>query len=191
MQGSNIPQYGWKCLNRTWISLNISEFSLKGRVLNMSHIQCILQGHSPSWWLLIERWVYSEIHQRSKVVDFGKTIVPFDYFHKTLHLNLWQGPKYVLVFKHVRVLSIPGLLICQGSEFPWLHRVYLLQMAGFWICISMQLWKGSKYSRILAYTWFLHMQAFHNVLFMAEFWICLVKVSQGFEYASCCKYARA
>ena len=29
----------------------------------------------------------------------------------------------MLGFKHVRVLTIPGLSTCQGSEFPALHRV--------------------------------------------------------------------
>ena len=121
MQHSNIQKYGWKCLNRTWTSLNISEFSLKERVLNMSHIQCTLQGHSTSWWLLIERWVYSEICQRSKVEHFGKTIVPFDYFHKTLHLNLWQGPNMYWFLK------------CQGSEYS-----RIVNMPGFWISIITQ-----------------------------------------------------
>ena len=56
------------------------------------------------------------------------------------------------------------------------------------------------------YTRFLHMQGLQKVLNMAEynwimsewtvlttaqFWICLVKVSQGFEYASGSKYATA
>ena len=33
-QGS---KYGWVCLNRTWICLNISEFTGIGRVLNVCH----------------------------------------------------------------------------------------------------------------------------------------------------------
>ena len=31
----NMPQYGWICQNRTWICLNISEFTIIDSVLNM------------------------------------------------------------------------------------------------------------------------------------------------------------
>ena len=66
-------------------------------------------------------------------------------------------------------------------------------MKGLWACAGMQLWKGFKYAT------FLHIQVLHKVLNMPEygwimlgqivltmtgFWICLGKVSQGFEYAS-------
>ena len=30
-------QYGWICLNRTWICLNMSDFTIIDRVLNISH----------------------------------------------------------------------------------------------------------------------------------------------------------
>ena len=97
--------------------------------------------------------------------------------------------------------------ICQGSEFPGLHRVYLFSyidrvlsrrrdaiMEGFWI------FQDSKYAK------FLHMRELHKVLNMYEygwvisefnaltmsgFWMCLIKVSQGFEYASGSRYTRA
>ena len=54
---------------------------------------------------------------------FGKAIILFIYFHKILHIKSLTGSEYVFVFKYFRVLSIPGLSICQGSEFPGLHRV--------------------------------------------------------------------
>ena len=55
------------------------------------------------------------------------------------------------------------------------------------------------------YAGFLHMQAFYKVLTISEydwvmpqtvltetdFWICLVKISEGFEYGCSSKYARA
>ena len=34
----NIPQYGWICLNRMWICLSMSEFTIIDTVLNISHI---------------------------------------------------------------------------------------------------------------------------------------------------------
>ena len=70
----------------------------------------------------------------------------------------------------------------------------VLNMSGFWK------FQDSKYAR------FFHVEALHRVLklceygwimseqtvlAMARFWICLVKVSQSFEYASRSKYARA
>ena len=53
-------------------------------------------------------------------------------------------------FKYARVVNIPGLSICQGSEFPGLHSVYLIfvNMTAFWICVEMQLCKGSENFRI-------------------------------------------
>ena len=33
----NMPQYGWKCLNKMWICLNMSEFTITESALNMSH----------------------------------------------------------------------------------------------------------------------------------------------------------
>ena len=34
----NMWQYGWICINRMWICLNMSEFTIIDRVLNMYHI---------------------------------------------------------------------------------------------------------------------------------------------------------
>ena len=45
-------------------------------------------------------------------------------------LNLWEGSKYISGFKCARVLNI--------RKFS----------RGFWICVRMQLWKSSEYSRI-------------------------------------------
>ena len=52
---------------------------------------------------------------------FEKAIILFIYFYK--NIKSLTGSVYVFVFKYFRVLSIPGLSICQGSEFPGLHRV--------------------------------------------------------------------
>ena len=67
----NMPQYGWIHLNRTWICLKMSEFTIINRLLNMCHI---IHSHSTSSWVLIER--YSEIgSQISKMESFGKIIL--------------------------------------------------------------------------------------------------------------------
>ena len=50
----NMPQYGWICLNWTWICLKMSEFTIINGLLNMYHTI----HNSRSKWVLIER--YSE-----------------------------------------------------------------------------------------------------------------------------------
>ena len=69
----------------------------------------------------------------------------------------------------------------------------------------MQLWKDSEYSSVLNIPGFcickrykrfwicLNMaeKCLYKLLTRAGFWICLVKYSQGFEYASGSRYARA
>ena len=33
----NMPKYSWTCLNRTWICLNMSEFTIRETILSMYH----------------------------------------------------------------------------------------------------------------------------------------------------------
>ena len=61
--------------------------------------------------------------------------------------------KYVRVLniKYVRVLNIAGLSLCPGF---WISRVTLslpifVNMTGFWICVGMQLRKGSANASIM------------------------------------------
>ena len=68
-------EYAWMCLN------------FDNRVLNMHHTY-IVQGYSTSWWVLIERWAYSEPGQWSKIECFGKIIIVFTYFCKKLHIKV-------------------------------------------------------------------------------------------------------
>ena len=119
-------------------------------------------------------------------------------FAKHSTLNLWEGSEYVSGFKYVRVLNVPGWSICQRyAQLTYFRKYYrVLSMhrdaiiEGFWIL------QDFEYAREL------HMQVSqkvlnkHNcewimlgwtVLTMAGFWICLVKVSSGFEYVSCSK----
>ena len=113
-------------------------------------IQYIAQGHSTSWWVLIERRVYSKPYQWPMIEHFGKIIVAFNYFHKTLHPKSLRG-LWICI----------GFYICQCSECStiasmprfWIFRVaqsllVFINMTGFWICIGMQLGKGSEYFRI-------------------------------------------
>ena len=106
-------------------------------------------------------------------------------------------------FKYFHVLNIPDLLICLGSKFLGLHWVNLfsyiwqcseyvpgcsfgrvLDIPGFWIS------HVSEYARVtqgFSYTW-IQLNVWINCSTMAVFWICLVKLSQGFERA--CNLAR-
>ena len=67
------------------IWLNMSEFTITNRVLNS------ILGHSKSELVLIERWSSSEPFQRSKVERFGKIIIAFNYFSKTLYVKSLRG----------------------------------------------------------------------------------------------------
>ena len=99
----------------------------------------------------------------------------------------------------------------------WISRVtqglpIFVNLTGFWIYTRTQLRKGSKYSRIpnmpdfcickhytrfriclnmSEYGWIMPEKTVLNFLTAAGFCICLVKVSQGFEYASGSEYVRA
>ena len=80
----NMPQYGWICPKRTWIGLNMSEFKITDRVLNIPYfwiclILYIARGHFIEF---IERLAYSEPRQGSMVECFGKIIGVLKYFGK-------------------------------------------------------------------------------------------------------------
>ena len=72
----------------------------------------------------------------------------------------------------------------------WISRItqclpIFVNMTGLWVCVEMQLWKGSEYAE--ENDW--RMPEL-TILAMAEFWICLVKVLQGFENVFSSKHAR-
>ena len=81
-----------------------------------------MQGHFTSQWVLIEKWIYSESCWISKIEHFGKIIISFNYFCKTHHLKSLWGFRICLSFKYVRFLNVPEFPVCQGYEFPGLHR---------------------------------------------------------------------
>ena len=79
-------------------------------------------------------------------------------------LNLWEGSAYVSSFKSFkRIANMP--------EF-WIFRVtqdlpIFINMIGVWICVGMQLWKGSECFRIP------NMPCFCICNCCTTFWICL------------------
>ena len=117
-QGS---KYGWICPNRTWICLNMSEFTGIGRVLNMCH-------KIDSMYV----WEGSEY-----VLDF-KYLTVLNICKFTL---MWRGSVYASWCNCGRLLNIPGFWVCQvsvyaslsqGPEYPWIWLNYAL-------------WQGSEY----------------------------------------------
>ena len=191
----NMPEYVW--------IYNKRQSSEYGRLL----IQYTAWDHSTSYWVLIERWVYSEPCQRSTTEGFWKIIIAFNYFHPTFHLQSLRG-FWITV----------GFEICQVSEYSrivnmlefWISRVtqglpISVNITGFWIGVGMQLWKASEYSRIRnipsfciceGYTRFwiwlnnawINCSHYGKVLNMPDqsftrFWICLsFYICQGLEF---------
>ena len=71
----NRSQYVWICLKRTWISLNMSEFTIMDRVLNIYHII-----HSV-------RSLYKLMSAYWETGVFGKIFIVFNYYSKKHDLN--------------------------------------------------------------------------------------------------------
>ena len=73
----NKPQYDRIRLNRTWICLNMSEFSIIDRVLNMYHAihsARSLQNLTSTYGEI----TYPELGQRSNIERFGKITIVFN-----------------------------------------------------------------------------------------------------------------
>ena len=114
----NMPQYGWICLNRTWMCPNMSGFAKIDMVLSMSisiHHTRLLHNLVNTYWET--RLAYSKPCQRSKIECFGKIIIAFNYFFETLHLKFLRRFWICVEFE-----------ICQGSEYS-----RTVNMQGFWI----------------------------------------------------------
>ena len=187
----HMPWHGLICLNMTWICLNRSEFMTVVRVLNMSHT---IQSVRSSLKLL-------------KDIIFG-TLLQF----LTI---LADTPSWIFerVLSNCRVLNMSGLGLFQNCQYAKVLEFRVTQgftyfgrydsvlnrwcdaiIEGFWI------FQDSKYARflhirglnkplnMLEYGWIMSGK---TVPTMAGFWICLIKVSQGFEYASGSNYATA
>ena len=93
----NMSQYVWICLKRPWISLNMSEYAIMGRVLNMYQtihsVRCLLRNRRIQNTVKNLRW--------SALEKYSLTIIA-----KNMILNFWEGSEYMSVFKYVRVLNI-------------------------------------------------------------------------------------
>ena len=116
-----------------WIYLNMFEFTIIDRVLNISNT-----SHSA-------RSLYKLMKpcQRSKIKHFRKLIMAFNYFRKTFHL------------KSLRGFLIPvWFYICQNSDYSrivnmlefWISKVIqgsliFVNMTGFWVGVGAQSWR--------------------------------------------------
>ena len=106
----NMLQNDWICLNGTRISLSMSEFTIIDRVLNM----CLTIQSVRS--LQVNEHLLKDVCIQNPVKDLN-------CFCKTLYLRSLREFWICARFKYVRVLNTPWLSICQGFEFPMLHRV--------------------------------------------------------------------
>ena len=126
---------------------------------------------------------------------FGKIILTFNYFRKTLHhKTLHEKVLNVSGFKYFRVLNFPGIPTCKGSEFTWFHRVDL-----FWIC---QVFAYASITQGSEYAW-INYSDYGRAINMSgqsftAFWMSLVLnmpglgIWPGFDYAwvaQGCEYA--
>ena len=169
-----MAEYVWIGREYVWICLNMSEFSIIDRVLNISltiHSARSLYKLMSTYWEM----AYSEPGQRSKMEHFGKIIVVLTIFEKKLRLKSLRDFWICIGFQVSEFCILVNFRRCDRVLNT--HRD--ATMEGFWI------FQDSKYVR------FLHMQALHKVLNMPEhswimpygrvFWICMVSVSQGFK----------
>ena len=144
----NMPQYHWICLNRTWIFLNMSEFMITDRVLNIYYTI----HRTRSLYKLISTYWQIGILQFSVI------------FAKGLILDLWKGSEYGSSFKYVnfcwcdrvlnihneRVMNIPGFDYARFLRMQVLHEVFNSPECGWTMYngrVSEYVW--SKFHRFL------------------------------------------
>ena len=61
--------------------------------------------------------IFDEVENAAK---FLKILGEKNYsFFNTLIVNVWQVPEYISDFEYPSALNIPGLWICEGSEYAW------------------------------------------------------------------------
>ena len=121
LQGS---KYGWICPNRTWICLNMSEFTGIGRVLSMCHKIDNMYVWEGSEYVLDLKYL--------TVLNIRKFSL------------IWRGSVYASGCNCGRLLNIPGfwvpvVCVCKPCTRSWicLNMAELCPMAGFWICLAM------------------------------------------------------
>ena len=124
-------------------------------------IHYIAQGHSKSYWVLIERWTYSGRIQGPTMEYFGKKILVFNYFSKKFHVQSFPCQFHSILCSE-RVLNMCRVL--NMSEF-WIFtnfRKYYRVLNMRWDAIMEGFW-DFKYAR------FLHMQALYKIPNMPEY----------------------
>ena len=129
----NMQQYGWICLNRTWICLIMYEFMIIDKVLNMyrtTHIMRSLYKLMGTYWGLFG--TQSKINN----VELWKNNYSFlTIFAKYFILNFWEYSEYVLGFKYVKVLNISNFYKYDGSECAsTCNYERVLNVPGFRLC---------------------------------------------------------
>ena len=143
-----------QCLSRFLISLNMSEFTIIDRVLNIYHTI-----HSPrslfKLRVLTEKKIYSVPGQRSKMKHFEKIIIITTtkvIITKNSILNLWSALNMCLVLN----MSEFWIFVNLRKYDRVMNMSRDVIMEEFWI------FQDSEYAR------FLHMQAVYRVLNMVE-----------------------
>ena len=132
----NVSQYGWICLNETWICLNISEFTIIDKLLNMYHT---IHRTRSLYNLMSSYWEIRVFRTQSKIKNgaFWKNNYSFLlFFWKKSISNLWEVSEYMLDFKYIRVLNIRKLSqVWQGSEYATgCSYGRVLNIPGFQVC---------------------------------------------------------
>ena len=84
-------KYATIWLNMSEQDVNMSEFLIIDRVLNMYHTIMHSASSLKKLMSTYSEFTYSELGQRSKMECFGKIIIVFNYFCKKLHLKSLRG----------------------------------------------------------------------------------------------------
>ena len=101
----NMPECGWICLNRSLISLNMSEFTIIDSVLNMFHPIHNARSH---YKLVNTYWEMGLLKTLSMILKnrFGKIIIVFNFFA----FNYFQGRRGFVELEHFDK---------QAEKAPW------------------------------------------------------------------------
>ena len=145
--------------------LNMSEFAIIDRVLNMSHT---MHSARSLYKLMNTYWEIGVFRTLSKIKEcFGKLFSVLTIFAKLSIL-------YERVLNTCWVLNMSGSWVFQifNMVMFWISTVtqglpIFVNMAGFWICAWIQLWKVYEYSRIS------NMAGCSICKDYRRFWICL------------------
>ena len=111
-----MPQHGWICFNRIWICLNMFEFMILERFVNMYHT---IHSARLFYKLMSSYWEMGVFRTLSKILDralWKNNYSIFSYFCKTLHLK-----------------SFRGFWICAGLWICWILNIPVFSVCRFWI----------------------------------------------------------